>query len=190
MKRLQTFALAASFGAYMLYGVWFMFFRVTNEIGPVGADKLGRSVYLYSLNEYFSRFDSSRTGYSVRIGSAPESKWIVVRMVKRSMKTTFRMSYRIGDTVEIDSTFVERLLDSDADEFLSLYRGPAEIRENVEIPPDALRARMSRLKVATFADFLAAFGFRRFEVLVNGTPFMSKDLPQVGRGNIKWIGLD
>ena len=188
MKRLQAFALIAAFGAYMLYAAWATFFRVTNEIGPVGADKVGRQVYLQSLDQYFSGIDSSSTGYAVDVGSEPVSKWIVIRMVKESMFTTFRMSYRITDTKLIDSTFAEQLLHSSADEFLNLYRGPATLRDDVDIPSDSLRARMSTLKVASFADFLAAFGFRRFEVFINGRPFVSTDLPQLSRRNSQWIG--
>ena len=166
-----------------------MCFRVNNEIGPIGADKVGRQVLLQSLDHYFDHsIDSTKAGYSIDVESEFSRTPFMIRLAQEPMRTTFLLSYRVKDTSMVDSAFAERLLKADATDFLDLFQGPATIQDDIDIPADSLRSRMAKLSVVTFADFLAAYGFLHFEASVNGRSIVSRDLPQIGRANIKWIG--
>lgn len=189
MKSVKSFVVILLVTAFVLSGFWSMCFRVNNEIGPIGADKVGRQVLLQSLDHYFdSTIDSVQVGYSIDFESEFSQTPFLIRLAQEPMRTKFLLSYRVKDTSMIDSMFAERLLNANATDFIDLFQGHATIQDKIEIPSDSLRSRMEKLNVVTFADFLAAFGFRHFGANVNGKQIVRRELPKIGLGNIKWVG--
>jgi len=189
MKSIKSFVVIFLVTVFFLSGFWSMCFRVDNEIGPIGADKVGRQVLLQSLDHYFDHaVDSVQAGYSIDIESEFNRTPFLIRLAQEPMRTTFLLSYRVKETSMIDSMFAERLLNANAADFIDLFQGPATIQDEIEIPADSLRGRMAKLNVVTFADFLSAFGFRHFAANVNGKPIIARELPEIGRANIKWVG--
>jgi hypothetical protein len=54
---------------------------------------------------------------------------------------------------------------------------------------DEFDLRLRDLNVRTVGEMLAAMGFRRYEVWF-GTSKISVELPQIGSGNVRWVGGD
>jgi len=189
MNRLKSATPVLVLALILSWGFWSTCFRVTNEIGPLGSDKSGRQILLQTLDTYFDRsIDSATAGYAIDVDSEFHHTAFLWRMLQEPMRTTFSISYRVKDMSEFDSTVVERFLSAPASAFIDLYKEPASLRDDIEIPVDSLRSRLRELNVNTVADFLAAYGFRVFEASVNGRVLGQRPLPQIGRANVKWVG--
>lgn len=151
-EKLRNGVIAVAFAVFLAVGFWQTCFQVTNEIGPLGADKDRRQVLIQSLDAYFAGWTDS---------------W--QRMFQEPMRTTFKLSYRLTDpSREPDSLLVDRILHSRASEFLDLYRGPASLQRDWQVPVEKLRARADSLKVKTFGELLDAYGFRTFRIDLEG----------------------
>lgn len=186
----RTALIAAGVVLFFAYGCWDAFLRTTNEIGPVGADKAGRQILLQTLDDYFRRGnDSTTTGYALDVTSEFDRVPLPIRFLKEPMRTTFVLRYRVKQVGRaVDSTFADRLLAAPSDILVNEYRGPVSMTRERDVPPDTLRARLRRLGVESVGQFLAAFGFRKLEVEVDGSKVIERNLPAVGKGNSKWSG--
>lgn len=190
MSRLRTAAIALGVVSFFGIGLWQTCFQVTNEFGPVGADKAGRQIMIQSLHAYLDRTnDSVASGWAVDVESEFLRVPLVVRLLQEPMRTTLRLSYRVLDRSQsVDSTLGQRFLSSPAAEITSLYRGPVSMRENLDVSPDTVVGRLASLGVGSVAQLLAAFGFRRFQLVVDGTIVFQDTLPTIGRGNSQLAG--
>ena len=178
--------------AFFALGVWQACFQVTNEIGPVGMDKVGRQVFLQSFDAYAHRsIDSTSAGYSLAIGSEFSTVPLWRRLFQEPQRTTFRMSYHLLDTTRtLDSAIGTRFLESSADELMAQYQGPVTLQKDFDVPADSVMAHLHSLHVQTVRELLSAYGFRHFELLVDGRTLVADSLPIIGRNNAKWIGSD
>jgi len=59
------------------------------------------------------------------------------------------------------------------------FKGNIVMQEGYEITADSLRKLMKEKNVNTIEDFLAGFGFRRYEVYFRGTPRVSIEIRNV-----------
>lgn len=182
--------IAAGFVAFLGLGFWNACVRVTNEIGPIGADKDGRQILLQSLDAYLaSGADSTADGYVLRVTSEFHDRSLITRALQEPMRTTFRLEYRIKDrSRSIDVEFAEDFLAMPVQEFLAMYRGPVSLRADWEVPPDSLLSTLMEHGAQSVAELLRAFGFTQFIVVVDGDTVFNRSLPAVGRDNVKWVG--
>lgn len=187
---MRNFLIAAVVVLVLGYACWDGFLRTTNEIGPIGADKVGRQILLQDFDTYFGqRVDSTTSGYAVNVTSEFGIVPFPIRLLQEPMRTTFLLQYRKRwADLTIDTSFADRLLAMPSDSILKEYRDSVSMRRDWRISPDTLRARLAALGVTTFGQFLAAFGFRKLEADVDGAMFIVRSLPAVGKGNSKWMG--
>jgi hypothetical protein len=189
MHRLKSISVTLIVPAVLVLGLWKSCFQVTNEIGPIGADKTGRQIFLQSLDAYCDRaHNSSATEWTVQVDSDFFSIPIWRRLFQEPMRTTFRLSYHIKTSQQPDPSLTKRFLGEPADDFTNLFQGPTHLREDWEVQPKEMRSMLQELHVTSVAELLAAYGFRRCEVFIDGKLVSQETLPTIGRGNVRWIG--
>ncbi len=175
--------------AVLAYGTWSAFFETSNEIGPVGADWAGRQVFLQSWDHYMAQTqDSSSRGFQLHVTSEFDKTPFLVRFLQRPMRTTIVLSYVLAVRKRPYAGFLDSLLNAPSETLVSQYRDSISLREDQDIPVDSLRSRLRALGVVTVGQFFAALGFRHLELDVNGHKMDARELPVVGRGNVKWAG--
>jgi len=161
-------------------------FRVTNEIGPIGADKAGRQIFLQSLQHYMGE----PLGYSVT-SECSDSSFLVRLLVQEPMRTTIRFVFPKDADQPDPRPFIE-LLDAPYPRFFALFNSPPDaeiwLREEHSVPLADFYDRLDELGASTVEDMFASMGFRRFEVYYDGRALLQRDLPEVNRANVKWVG--
>lgn len=161
-------------------------FRVTNEIGPIGADKAGRQIFLQSLQHYMGE----------PLGFTVTSEWSDLPLLKRllvqePMRTTIRFVFSKGADQPDPRPFAE-LLEAPYPRFFALFNSSPDaeiwLREEHSVPLADFSERLDELGAFTVEDMFASLGFRRFEVYHGGRALLMRDLPEVHRANVKWVG--
>jgi len=161
-------------------------FRVTNEIGPVGADKSGRQIFVQTLAELYGK----------PMGFAVTSEWddstVVGRLVvAEPMRTTFRIVFDENQprpTADLEVAFLGL---SNREFFAQFNPGPdasIHLRQDWEMPFSEFFNKLDEIGARTVRQMLAALGFRRFEVFHGAVRLLSVDLPEIWRPNIRWVG--
>lgn len=160
-------------------------FRVTNEIGPIGADKAGRQIFLQSLQYYFG------TPLGLTVTSEWSDSTFLGRLfIQEPMRTTIR--FVAPDSVQSDAGAPSQFLNTPFRDFFNQFKPPPNasisLRENDSILLPEFYKRLDSLGASSVADMLAAMGFRRFEVYRGERLVTERELPTIGRANIKWAG--
>ena len=152
---------------------------VSNEVGPVGMDTDGRQIFLQTLEHRFR--DSG-----VRVTSEWDDSNILQRFAQEPMRTTFRL---IGPG-EADADASRRAEESLALRFDEITVEITEISmgSDRKMSGRDFEKRLRELGVVTVADMLGAMGFRRYELFAGSKLVFARDLPVIGRGNVKHVG--
>lgn len=177
---------AAAFLLLVGFSLYHSCFRVTNEIGPIGADKAGRQIFLQSLQHYMGK----PLGYTVT-SEWSDSSFLVRLLVQEPMRTTIRFVLP-KDGGEPDSRPFIELLEAPYPRFFALFNSPPDaeiwLREEHSVPLANFYERLDDIGASTVEDMFASLGFRRFEVYYDGRALLQRDLRQVHRANVKWVG--
>lgn len=177
---------AVAFLLFIVIGIHSTYFRVTNEIGPIGADKAGRQIFLQTLQYYLG------DPLGVTLTSEWSDSTFLGRLLfQEPMRTTIR--FVSSETLaQVDPEAPRQFLNASFREFFGQFKPPAEasisLRENDSIPLSEFYGKLDALGASSVADMLAAMGFRRFEVYHGERLLAASDLPTVGRANVKWVG--
>lgn len=179
--------------AFLAIGVWDFFFQIDNELGPAGADKVGRQVLIQTLSHYLSEDSIGRpeNGYTMfDVGSERTDRPLISRLFQEPMRTTFRL---FADPLlaqeEPRGEFAQHFLNQPYHKLHSLFAGPITIRDDFEVSPEDLDQRMRQLGVKTTEDYLSAWEFRRFELYRYDDLVAAHDLREIGQGNRRRGGL-
>lgn len=161
-------------------------FKVTNEIGPIGADKAGRQIFLQSLQHYMGE----PLGLNITSEWA-DSSFLGRLVIQEPMRTTIRFEVASTRDAPDPKTFVE-FLELPYPRFFAEFNPPPDasisLREDHEILLADFYHRLDELGVATVGEMFACLGFRRFELYHGQRAVLQSDLPQVHRPNVKWVG--
>ncbi len=165
-------------------GCWHLV-RTTNEIGPLGTDKVGRQVFIQTWDPQFQRMLAG-----VRVTSEWEDTTFLWRfVVQEPMRTTLRFVLA-ADQPAPEPQASRMFLDRPYQMFLDRYAGPVQIQQDSTRSPAEIDERLRELGARTNEDFFAAMGFRRFEVYHGSALVVGYDLKEIGRPNVKHAGGD
>lgn len=169
--------------AIMLFlskGIYDWFFRVTNEIGAIGTDKIGRQVMLQTFNSLFpndTRFDSEWN----------DATFIRRLLIQEPMRTTMRIF--IPPTEPCPTTQdCSTLLKQPYSVLLSMYTGEISMNEGSSQPLEEVEKRLKKSGATTVEDCLSAFGFKHLEYYCGKNPIAQFDLKMIQGENTIVIG--
>lgn len=164
------------------WGVWGAFFKVTNEIGPLGADKVGRQIMIQSLDHHFQKANQD-----ISVDSDFFDHNILSRLIQEPMRTTFR--FTIGPKAnDLTIQLAREWLEQPYNLFLREYTGRVTLQDSLEMTPPEIDGKLRELGTETMGDYLSAWGFRIFEVYQGERLVLATKLKIIGRPNIKHIG--
>ena len=195
MKRIKKYLI--NIGILLAIGiVMYKGCSVDNEYGFLGFDKMGRQIYIQSLNHYFQG--------RITVESEFFDRNILLRFLKEPLRTTLRFRYNflienylnldifgesISDSLINDERLkqeyknyiiseTEKVLNEPVDNILSFFDESGEIylTEETTIKITELRERVSESECKTVEDFYKGLGFELYEVFVNDEKYYSKKL--------------
>jgi hypothetical protein len=154
----------------------FHYFTVTtNEKGFLGMDKLGRQIFIQTINHYVSRTDDN-----VKVTSDWEDFSFLKRLWQEPMRTTLRI-YKTMDKDEyikfriavgfadiIPSRDLEASLETPYKDFLHNYTSEINMTDEYSVTLKELEEFADEASVVTYRDLLRGFGFKNYEYYVNG----------------------
>lgn len=179
----KTAAVGVALGLWILSGVYGMFFRVENTIGPIGADKVGRQVLLQSLNDYHKRIN--HTEEDLVASEWQDTNFVQRFFIQEPMRTTFIMLPSTSDPRPSLDTF-NAFLDASYSSLLSQYRGKITLQDELEQTPGELDKRLRKMGCHSMRDYLGKWGFKRFEVRYGKELMFACDLD--ASGSVNWVG--
>ena len=153
-----------------------------NYFGYLGFDKIGRQIYIQSLNEHFEG--------RILVESEFFDRNVFMRFLKEPQRTTLRFNnvFQDIDNLEIDDPIREqyieyviqetqRALNEPIDNILDFFDDDAEIylTEDKTISGTELRQRTREAECMTVQDFYKGLGFNKYEVYINGEEYYTVD---------------
>ena len=161
--------------SYVIYNI----FKTSDEIGFLGAGKVGRQVLIQTLNVAFKPKGKVDSEFFDR-------PFIFRLLFGAPLRTTIRFDFQEEKAEKTDMNMVNKYLALPHEKITRYFKGNIVMQEGYEITTDNLKELMKEKNVNTIEDFLAGFGFRRYEVYFSGTPKVSIELRNVR--NVKHAG--
>ncbi|MCX6745384.1 MAG: hypothetical protein NTX82_07770 [Candidatus Parcubacteria bacterium] len=160
------------------YLVYYSLVRTTNEIGFLGADKSGRQVLIQTLDDYLKP--------DVKVDSDFYDHSFLSRMlIQEPMRTTIRFDIQNPQN-KIFFSSAESFLSQSNDEFVKNFKEKIFMQEGYEITPRELQKRLEDKEAKTMEDFLAGFGFNKFQMYEKGKYVSTFEIK--GTRNVYWAG--
>lgn len=177
--RFRAWQAASLFILFFATSFWFACFRVENEIGPIGADKIGRQVMVASWRNHLR--NNLKQDVSVDTGEQETS--VIHRLVVEE-PVAKKFIVRYGATVhreELPDFKAE--LNTDLSEVISRYHSEITMRNDWSVSPQKLQGWLKNDEHATsLAHIFACFGFERFEVYHQDVLVENFDLKDMSKG--------
>jgi hypothetical protein len=161
--------------SYVIYTM----FKSTDEIGFLGAGKVGRQVLIQTLDGSLKQRGKVNSEFFDR-------PFIFRLLFGAPLRTTIRFDFHEERAETTDTEMVNKYLALPHETITHFFKGNIVMQEGYEITADSLRKLMKEKNVNTIEDFLAGFGFRRYEVYFRGTPRVSIEIRNVR--NVKHAG--
>jgi len=180
-EKLRNWLIGLGVILFLLWGFYGMFIKHSNEVGFLGMDKVGRQVFIQTLDEYFHP--------NIDVDSEFNDQPLPIRLIiGEPLRTTLR--FNIQDEQEFKATpeSVDAFLSQPASEITNQYKEIITMQDEYEVTPDDLSETMKEKEVKTVADLLSGFGFETFEVLSRGELVKTVQLPRTK--NVAHVGGD
>lgn len=177
-EKLKTFLIGLGFAIFIVYAIYSQFFKTSNEIGFIGADKAGRQILIQTLDAYMEpdiKVDSDFSDYS----------FLSRAIIQEPMRTTIRFDVQNSKNNASLST-VENFLSQPNSDFINNFKEKVSIRDDSSITPDELRKRLNEKNASTMEGFLAGFGFKKFQIYKEGKHVLTVEIN--GVKNVYWAG--
>lgn len=169
IQRVKGWLGVAAFLAIIIYSFYSAFFKTSNEVGFLGMDKVGRQVFVQSLDAFLDpnvNADSDFFDHNV----------LSRLLIQEPMRTTLKLDIRDENEFIASPESVDSFLAGPASEFVDMYKSKITMQENYEVTPDELRKSMKEKGAQTIGDLLSGFGFKRLEVYSRGVLIKSVNL--------------
>lgn len=154
-----------------------------NYYGYLGFDKMGRQIFIQSLNEHFEG--------RILVESEFFDRNIFLRFIKEPQRFTLRFNYVFQNIDNLDKNDsirgqykeyviqdAQRALNEPIDNILVFYDDDAEIyiTEDKTITGAELRKKTNEAECITVQDFYKGLGFKKYEIYINGEEYYSVEL--------------
>lgn len=160
----------------------FKMVQTTDEIGYLGAGKVGRQVLIQSLDAISKP--------RARVDSDFFDRPFIVRLILgEPLRTTIRFDFQEEEVKKITLEMVKQYLNLPHEtitQFFQSNKGKILLQKGYELEVNEFRKILKEKNVKTIEDFYAGFGFNKYEVYVRGKPKFSIKIRNVK--NVKHIG--
>jgi len=171
LRRVKRWLGVLLFLALIVYAFYYVIFRTTNETGFLGMDKVGRQVFIQSMDYAFDP--------NADIDSDFNDHNLLSRMfIQEPMRTVFRIDIRDENEFHATPEELDAFLASPASEITDFFTDKATMQDDLEFTKDELQEYMVKNNVNNVADLFSGFGFKKFEVYSRGNLIKSYDLPR------------
>ncbi len=159
-EKLKNWLIGAGVLLFIGFSIYYTFIRTTNEIGWLGADKVGRQVLIQTLDE-------SAKSSGIRVTSDFNSHPIWERMiVGEPMRTVIR--YEVQSSEGSNRFGLQEHLELPHESITDQFQGKVTLQDDYEPTKDELVESLKKHDAKTMEDFYAGFGFKRIELYTNG----------------------
>lgn len=161
------------------YTIYYSVIRTTNEIGFLGTDKSGRQVLIQTLDDYLKP--------DVKVDSDFYDHSFLNRMlIQEPMRTNIRFDIQKPQN-KMPLSSAENFLSQPNDEFVKNFKEKIFMHEGYEITPEELQKNLKDKEVITMEDFLAGFGFKKFQIYEKGKHVLTVEIK--GNENVYWVEI-
>lgn len=168
-QRAKGWLCIALFITVVVYSFYSAFIKTSNEVGFLGMDKVGRQVFIQSLDSFLDP--------NVNVDSDFFDHNFVSRiLIQEPMRTTLKFDIRDEKEFVASPKSVDAFLAAPASKLTDMYKSNITMQENYEMTPDELRKSVNDKGVQNIEDLLSGFGFKRFEVYSRGVLIKKVDL--------------
>lgn len=171
IQRLKSWASIGGVIAIIVYSFYFTIFKTTNEVGFMGMDKVGRQVFIQSMDAYLDPnvdVDSDFFDYNI----------LYRLVIQEPMRTVLKFDIRDENEFKATPESVDAFLASPASGILDMYQDEVMMQEEYRLTPEELKQSAKDKGVETISDLLSGFGFERFDVYSRGNLIKSVELPK------------
>jgi hypothetical protein len=178
-KRVKNFLIYLGVVIFLISGIYDMFIKTTDEIGFLGAGKVGRQVLIQTF-EYEMKPD-------VKVDSEFFDRPFPLRLIiGEPLRTTIRFNIQNENKLRADQETALTFLNQPAQTISDRFQGKIVMQDGFEITPDELKSSMQKNNVNTIEDLLAGFGFNKFEIYLLDHPRVEIDIK--GTKNVGRVG--
>ncbi len=170
-QKLKSWASIGGVIAIIVYSFYFTIFKTTNEVGFMGMDKVGRQVFIQSMDAYLDPnvdVDSDFFDYNI----------LYRLVIQEPMRTILKFDIRDENEFKATPESVDAFLASPASGILDMYQDEVMMQEEYRLTPEELKQSAKDKGVETVSDLLSGFGFKRFDVYSRGNLIKSVELPK------------
>lgn len=179
--KIQTILVSLFLLVLLGLGIYHQFIRSSDEIGFLGAGKVGRQVLLQTF-EYEMKPD-------VKVDSEYFDTPLPIRLIiGEPLRTTIRFNIQNENKFRADQTTARNFLEHPANIITDRFQGNIVMQEGYEITPVDLRRIMKVKNVNTIEEMLAGFGFKKFEIYLLDHPRVEINIR--GTKNVGHVGGD
>ncbi len=180
-NQIQTVLITFFIVALLGLGIYHLFFRSSDEIGFLGAGKVGRQVLLQT-------FDSELQP-DVKVESEFFDSPLPIRLIiGEPLRTTMRFNVQNENKLKADQETAKTFLAQPSRSITDRFQGKIIMQNGFEVTPEELSESIKNKNVNTIEDLLAGFGFTKFEIYMLDHPRVSIDIK--GTKNIGHVGGD
>ena len=160
------------------YTIYYSVIRTTNEVGFLGADKSGRQVLIQTLDDYLKPDVKVDTDFY-------DHSFLSRMLIQEPMRTIIRFDIQNPQS-KISLSSAESFLSQPNDEFVKNFKEKIFMHEGYEVTPEDLKKNLKNKEAKTIEDFLAGFGFKKFEMYEKGKHVLTVEIK--GNKNVYWAG--
>jgi hypothetical protein len=171
LQKLKSWASISGVIAIIVYSFYFTIFKTTNEGGFMGMDKVGRQVFIQSMDAYLDPnvdVDSDFFDYNI----------LYRLVIQEPMRTVLKFDIRDENEFKATPESVDAFLASPASGILDMYQDEVMMQQEYRLTPEELKQSAKDKGVETVGDLLSGFGFKRFDVYSRGNLIKSVELPK------------
>lgn len=165
--------------AFMGYGVYSLFFKVTDEIGFLGAGKVGRQVLLQTLDHDLDPNADVESDFL-------DHPFLVRVIVGEPLRTVIRFDIKDVNGFSADSESVKNFLAQPHTILSAEFKGPIAMQADYEVTPEELNRKLEMKNVKTMEGLLAGFGFKTLQIYERGVKTISIEIR--GTQNTQHVG--
>jgi hypothetical protein len=158
-------------------------FKTTDEIGFLGSGKVGRQVYIQTIDQGLKQNEKGSV-----CSEFFDRPFIVRFFLGEPLRTTIRFDFIEEKAQATNAEMIRNYLALPHETITDNLHGNIIMQEGYETTAKDLRELLNEKNVQTIEDFYAGLGFKKYDVYFRGSPKVSIELRNVK--NVKHVGVD
>ncbi len=180
MSKLKNILIGPAFLLFLMLGLYRGCVATSNEIGFLGGDKVGRQIMIQSWDSLLQP--------KIRVTTEFYDSPYLLRLFQEPMRTTIRFQPVESEIERPTVATMQSYLSQPAESLIAQFN-EISLQAKLVVTREELLSSAKEKSVKTIGDLLGGFGFKTFEVFLNGKKTISIPIAQKSP-NIIWVGAD